>query len=105
MYAGVDPVTKRPHYLRRTVAAGRDAVRQAEKVRTQLLAQVDERRNPRTRATVNQLLDRWLEMVELERTTRVGYVGKIEKHIRPTIGKVATALEVLQCFRAVVVLE
>ncbi|MEQ4204037.1 hypothetical protein [Actinopolymorpha sp. B9G3] len=44
--------------------------------------------NPRTRATVNQLLDRWLEMVELEPTTRAGYVEKIEKRIRPTIGKV-----------------
>ncbi|MEQ7007657.1 tyrosine-type recombinase/integrase [Actinopolymorpha sp. B17G11] len=88
VYAGVDPVTKRPYYLRRTIAAGRDAAKRAERERTKLLAQLDERRNPRTRATVNQLLDRWLEMVELERTTRAGYVGKIEKHIRPTIGKV-----------------
>jgi hypothetical protein len=47
---------------------------------------VDEDRSPRTRATVNQLLDRYLEVIELEPTTRQGYVGKIDKHIRPTIG-------------------
>jgi hypothetical protein len=35
---------------------------------------------------VNQLLDRYLEVIELEPTTRQGYVGKIDKHIRPTIG-------------------
>jgi hypothetical protein len=36
---------------------------------------VDEDRSPRTRATVNQLLDRHLEVIELEPTTRQGYVG------------------------------
>ena len=50
---------------------------------------VDERRSPRTGATVNDLLDRWLEVIDIDRTTRTGYVGKIEKHIRPTVGKVA----------------
>jgi hypothetical protein len=47
---------------------------------------MDERRSPRTKATVNQLLDRYLEVIELEPTTRQGYVGKIDKRIRPTIG-------------------
>lgn len=54
---------------------------------TRLLSQVDERRSPRTEATVNMLLDRWLDVLDVERTTRIGYVGKIEKHIRPTIGR------------------
>ena len=36
---------------------------------------------------MNELLDRWLEVIEVERKTRAGYVGKIEKHIRPTIGR------------------
>jgi hypothetical protein len=36
--------------------------------------------------TVNQLLDRYLDVVELEPTTRQGYVGKIDKPIRPVIG-------------------
>jgi integrase len=38
---------------------GPSAARDAERVRTRLLNQVDERRNPRTKATMNQLLDRW----------------------------------------------
>ena len=70
VYAGIDPVSKKKHYLVETVPAGPSAARDAEWVRTRLLNQVDERRNPRTKATVNQLLDRWLEVVELETTTR-----------------------------------
>jgi hypothetical protein len=54
-------------------------------VRT-LLRQVDERRSPRTRATVNQLLDRYLEVVDLEKSTRRTYQGYIERHIRPVLG-------------------
>jgi integrase len=66
VYAGIDPVSRKRHYLVETVGAGPSAARDAERVRTRLLNQVDERRNPRTKATVNQLLDRWLEVVELE---------------------------------------
>jgi len=65
-------VSKKRHYLVETVQAGPTAANEAEKVRTRLLNQVDERRNPRTKATLNQLLDRWLEVVELEPTTRSG---------------------------------
>ena len=54
---------------------------------TRLLNQVDERRSPRTEATVNELLDRWLDVLDVERKTRAGYVSKIEKHVRPTIGR------------------
>src|SRR4051794_9223541 len=80
VYAGTDPVSKRKHYLTETVPAGPTAAKEAEKLRTRLLAQVDERRNPRTKATLNQLLDRWLEVAELEPTTRSGYVRKLDKH-------------------------
>src|SRR6266511_4457220 len=86
VYAGLDPVSKKKHYLVETVPAGPMAARDAEKVRTRLLNQVDERRNPRTKATLNQLLDRWLEVVELEPTTRSGYVRKLDKHVRPVLG-------------------
>jgi hypothetical protein len=57
VYAGVDPLTGRNYYLGETVDTRGDA----ERVRVRLLSQVDEDRNPRTRATVNQLLDRYLE--------------------------------------------
>ena len=90
VYAGIDPVTSGENYIRELVKARRtqkETEREAEKVLTKLLNQVDERRSPRTSATVNQLLDRWLDVVELSRKTRNGYVGKIEKHVRPTIGR------------------
>ncbi|ANY06906.1 integrase [Pseudonocardia sp. HH130630-07] len=90
VYGGVDQVTGKQIRLRETVparATKRETEREADKAVTRLLNQVDERRSPRTEATVNQLIDRWLDVIEVERKTRAGYVGKIEKHIRPTIGR------------------
>jgi hypothetical protein len=104
VYAGIDAVTKKRHYLTETIPPGPTAQREAEKVRTRFLAQVDERRNPRTRATMNQLLDRWLDVLDVEVSTRQGYVKKIEKHIRPLLGTVAMAKvdpETLESFYAV----
>jgi integrase len=105
VYAGIDPVTKNRHYLTETVPAGPMARREAEKVRTRFLAQVDERRNPRTRATVNQLLDRYLEVLDVDVSTRQGYLTKIQKHIRPLLGATAVGkldAEILESFYAVV---
>jgi integrase len=104
VYAGIDPVSKKRHYLVETVPAGPTAARDAEKVRTRLLNQVDERRNPRTRATLNQLLDRWLDVAELEETTRSGYVRKLDKHVRPVLGSLQVGrldAETLESFYAV----
>ncbi|WP_211210142.1 hypothetical protein [Actinopolyspora halophila] len=55
--AGLDPVTKQRHRLVEVVPPGPDAELEAERVRTRLLNEVDERRNPRTQATVEQLLE------------------------------------------------
>ncbi|WP_098959400.1 site-specific integrase [Pseudonocardia sp. N23] len=92
VYAGVDQLTGKQIRLRETVAARatrRETEREAQKVQTRLLNQVDDRRSPRTEATVNELLDRWLDVLDIERKTRAGYVSKIEKHVRPTIGRLA----------------
>ena len=70
VYAGSDPLTGKRHDLTEVVPPGPKAAAEAEKVRTRLLNQVDEQRNPRTKATVNQLLDRYLAVVELEQSTR-----------------------------------
>jgi integrase len=86
VYAGRDPVSGKRHYLTETVPAGPTAAKDAEKARTRLLGQVDERKNPRTRATVNQLLDRWLTVVELEENTRAAYDSYMRHHIRPVLG-------------------
>jgi hypothetical protein len=76
VYAGIDPVSKKKHYLVETVPSGPAAAREAEKVRTRLLAHVDERRNRRTRATLNRLLARFWEVVELKPTTRRGCIAE-----------------------------
>lgn len=60
---------------------------EAERVLTRLLNRVDEHRTPRTEVAVSRLVDRWLEVIDIEKKTRAGYVGKTEKHIRPTIGR------------------
>lgn len=88
VYAGVDPLTSKRIYLVETVPAGPEAGRQAEKARTRLLNQVDERRSPRTKATMNQLFDKWLEVAEIEESTRYGYERYLRRHIRPALGEI-----------------
>jgi integrase len=103
VYAGADPLTGRRHDLVEVVPAGPKAEAEAEKVRTRLLNQLDERRNPRTRATVSQLLDRYLEVLDVGETTRPAYVSLVENHIRPVLGSLAVArvdAEVLDSFYA-----
>jgi Phage integrase, N-terminal SAM-like domain len=46
---------------------------------------VDDRRN-HTNATVDQLLDRFLNVLKIEDTTRAGYERLIRLHIRPVLG-------------------
>ncbi|MGC5309270.1 tyrosine-type recombinase/integrase [Micromonospora zamorensis] len=104
VYAGIDPITKKRHYLTETIPAGPTARKEAEKARTRFLAQVDDRRNPRTRATVDQLLDRWLEVLDVETSTRQGYVKKLNKHVRPLLGELSVGrldAETLESFYAV----
>jgi hypothetical protein len=86
VYAGSDPLTGKRHDLTEVVPPGPRAAAEAEKVRARLLNQVDEQRNPRTKATVNQLLDRYLAVVELEESTRKAYVGYLDVHVRPMLG-------------------
>ena len=60
VYAGEDPLTGKRIDLSETVPAGTNAAEEAEKVRGRLLNQVDEQRNPRTSATMNQLMNRYI---------------------------------------------
>jgi integrase/DNA-binding transcriptional regulator YhcF (GntR family) len=86
VHAGVDPVSGKRHDLVEIVPAGPNAEKQAEKVRTKLLGQVDERRNARTKATVNQLLDKYFDLLSVETNTHENYVSLARNHIRPLIG-------------------
>ncbi|WP_211346911.1 hypothetical protein [Saccharothrix australiensis] len=58
VYAGIDPLTGRRLYLTETVPPGKSARKTAEKARIRFINQVDEQRNPKTKANVNRLMDR-----------------------------------------------
>ncbi|MGF1660859.1 MAG: hypothetical protein ACFCVG_00055 [Kineosporiaceae bacterium] len=89
--AGVDPVTGGGTPL---VELAESAVA-AEKVRTRLLAQVDERRNPRTRTSVDALLERYLDVTDVGPVTRRSYERFIRNHISPALEKLSVnALDV-----------
>ncbi|MDT5413058.1 MAG: integrase [Mycobacterium sp.] len=82
VYAGVDPLTRKPRYLKetsRTYAA-------AEVALTDLQGQVDDERHPKTNITVAQALDQWLEVATLAETTRDRYEDLIRIYLRPTFG-------------------
>src|SRR6476660_7379174 len=103
VYAGTDPLSGKRHYLTETIPAGPKAAKEAEKARTRLLGQVDENRNPRTGATVNQLMDQYLDVLDVEPTTRTTYEGYIRNHVRPLLGNLALSRldgEVLDSFYA-----
>ncbi|MBN9112819.1 MAG: hypothetical protein J0I34_29030 [Pseudonocardia sp.] len=86
VYAGIDALSGKRNYLVETVPAGPKAEAEAERVRVKLVNQVDERRSPRTKATVNQLMDRYLELLDVEETTKERYEQAIRVHIRPLLG-------------------
>jgi integrase len=103
VYAGTDPLTGKRHDLVEIIPPGPRATALAEAARTRLLSQVDERRNPRTNATVDQLLDRYLETLHVGRTTHRMYTRYLEKHVWPFVGRLkagALDLEVLDSLYA-----
>jgi integrase len=86
VYAGVDPLTKRRHYLREIIPASPTAAAEAEKALRKLRVQVDEQRNPSTIATVAQLLEEHFALLDVEPSTLATYLTLARKHILPLIG-------------------
>jgi len=84
---GKDSITGRRNELVEVIPPGPRAAKEAEAARTRLLNQVDERRHPRTNATVDQLLDRHFEHATLAPATLDTYCGYADNHVRPLIGK------------------
>jgi integrase len=70
VYAGIDPVSGKRHHRTEVVPAGPRAAAAAEKVRIRLLSDVDAGRQPRTSATVAWLMERYLEVIDVEAATR-----------------------------------
>lgn len=99
VYAGIDPLTGKQRYLRKTVGT----YPQAEIELTKLLGQVDEQRQPRSAIAVGQLVEKWLDVSELEDTTRQRYEGLVRLYIRPTFGALSAGkldAELLERFYA-----
>ena len=79
---GRDPITKRYRY-----AYDSDGTEEeAERRRAALIEQITKGRAPQARATVSDLIDRWLSVAELELITAVNYESYIERIIRPVLG-------------------
>ena len=88
-------VSKKRLYLTEMVPAGPKARKEAERACPRMLSQVDERRSPRTRATLGLLLDKSLEVLDVDPSTRRGYANNIRKHIPPSLGSLSlTRLDV-----------
>ena len=80
--AGRDLITKRYRYAYDYA----DTEEQAERRRAALIEQITKGRAPQARATVSDLIDRWLSVAELELITSVNYASYIERVIRPVLG-------------------
>jgi len=63
-------VTKKRHDLVEVIPPGPQAERKARAACDRLVSQVDEKRNPRTSATVDQLLVRYLDQFDGAETGR-----------------------------------
>ncbi|WP_202867166.1 GntR family transcriptional regulator [Kribbella pittospori] len=94
---------KKDLYLDEVVPPGPHQEKDAEKVRTRLLSQVDEKRNPKTRATVDQMMTKYFSVLDADPQTIRGYRSKYETHIKPLLGSAQLArldVETLDTFYA-----
>ena len=83
VYAGMDPLTGKPRYLRKSA----DTHAQAQVELTKLLKSVDDQQHPRSDVTVDEALAKWLDVAELQDTTRQRYEGLVRMYIQPTFGR------------------
>src|SRR5436309_15372831 len=84
VYAGTDPVTGKPRRLKQTCPDEATAAATLGK----LLAQADGDRFPNREATLGQALAKYLEVADLEVSTREAHEGYIRRTIRPVLGEV-----------------
>ncbi|MDP9221877.1 MAG: site-specific integrase, partial [Actinomycetota bacterium] len=99
VYAGADPLTGKERRLRETAPT----YEAAQVALTKLLRQLDEDQHPKTAITVRQAITQWLDVAELEVTTRERYDDLIRLYILPTLGELQASkldAELLERFYA-----
>ena len=84
VYAGTDPVTGKPRRLKQTCPDEASAAAALGK----LLAQADGDHFPNREATLGQALGKYLEVADLEVSTREAHEGYIRRTIGPVLGEV-----------------
>jgi integrase len=82
VFTGIDPLTRRRRYVKATCKT-RSA---AEQELTRLQREVDENKHPKAAITLAEAVEKWLEVAELEETTRDRYEDLIRLYILPTFG-------------------
>jgi hypothetical protein len=87
VFVGSDPLNGRPRSLRES--ATRYAA--AEVALTKLQRQVDEDQHPKTKITVRQAVEQWLDVADIQDTTRDRYEDLIRLYILPTFGDTLAA--------------
>ena len=83
VYAGTDPVTGKPRRLKQTCPDEASAAAALGK----LLAQADGDHFPNREATLGQALGKYLEVADLEVSTREAHEGYIRRTIGPVLGE------------------
>lgn len=86
VYAGVDPVSKRRLYLRKTVPAGPNAEAEAEAALVRLVNDVNEKNSPRTSATVDELFATYFDVVTKAPSSIRRDLQTYHAHIKPVLG-------------------
>ena len=82
VYAGTDPLTGRLRYVRETCKT----VDEAKAALSRLLCRVGERMHPKSAVTLGEAIEQWLDVAELEVTTRERYEDLIRLYIAPRLG-------------------
>ncbi|MEU4674480.1 hypothetical protein AB0F91_42615 [Amycolatopsis sp. NPDC023774] len=82
VYAGIDPLTGNRLYLTDSTTDEKEA----ERIRTRLVAEVDEDRHARSKGTLRVAMEDWLRLAELGDETRDGYEMYARRYIYPAFG-------------------
>lgn len=81
----MDVLTGQRLYLKQVVPAGPSAWAEAERVRDELLRQVAEGRQPRTNASLAQLVKAHLAASPVQRRVKETQQGYLRKHVDPPL--------------------